>query len=123
MSVLFEDETTKTYEGTLKIATCEVAFYVNNVHYESLGDTLFCNKNVYFKADIEGLSQETGSLKWYIGGIEYEEARDRLEWNREFETGTYPIEMWVRYENGKEETLSGILKMEVFWIKMRNVRY
>ena len=125
MWVRLENNSTVSKTGNLKIVNCNMSaeFYVNNVHYESLEDTLFCNKNVYFKADIEGLSQEMGSLKWYIGGIEYEEARDRLEWNREFETGTYPIEMWVRYENGKEETLSGILKMEVFWVKIRNVRY
>ena len=120
MSVLFMDESTETYEGTFKIG-CETVFYANNVHSESLQDTVFCAKDVYFQAEVENYIE----IKWFIDGVEYVPARDLLEWSKPFETGIYNIEMWVRFENGEETAppISGILKMEILWIKIRNVRY
>jgi len=126
MSVLFEDATTKTYEGTLKIATCEVAFYVNNVHYESLGNTVFCNKTVNFHAEIEGeLHPEPGRIKWFINDPAQLSPLhvDEMNWSQNFEKGNYDITMWVRYANGETATLVATLKVEVSWIKIRNVRY
>jgi hypothetical protein len=78
---------------------------------------------VYFRAEIEGLYTAQGSLKWYINGVEETAAQDRLQWSKPFESGTYTIEMWVRFENGETATISGTLKMEVLWIKIKNVKY
>ena len=120
MSVMFENDSTKTYEDTLKIANCGAVFYVNNVHYENLQDTVFCTKDVYFQAEIENYTE----VKWFINGTEYV-PDNPLEWSNSFESGTYNIEMWVRFENGEETVppISSTLKIEMLWIKIRNVRY
>jgi hypothetical protein len=122
----FDNNDTISKTGFLAIQNCNLttAFYANNVHYENLPDTTFCAKDVYFRAEIEGaLHEDTGSLKWYIDGIEYEPARDRLEWSKPFETGVYAIEMWVRFANDKTATILSTLKMDVFWVKIRNIKY
>ena len=125
MWVRYENEDTTSKIGTIIILPCSYSaeFYVNNVHHGSLQDITFCDKNVHFRAEIEGLSQEKGSIKWFIGEIEEEEQQDNMQWSKQFETETYEIKMWVRYDDGTEETIYGTLKMEVFWIKIRNVRH
>jgi hypothetical protein len=57
-----------------------------------------------------------------INDIE-ESVQDPLQWSKSFETGTYPVKMEVLYENGETIIRESTLKLEVFWIKMRNVRY
>jgi len=116
----------------LNVKSCDnnAEFYVNDIHYLELNDTAFCNKKVNFRAEVEGGPHPAqGSLKWYInsrdgnGFIEEESARDQLTWNRQFATGTYDVKMVVVYENGETETLLSTFKIEVLWIKIKNVRY
>jgi hypothetical protein len=125
MWVRYENDETISKSDTLKIISCDynAVFYANNVYYENLPDTTFCNKDVYFRAEIEGLHPDPGSIKWYIDGEEYIPARDQLQWSKPFESGAYPIEMWVRFNNGETISIPSTLKMNVLWIKMRNVRY
>jgi len=120
MWIRFENDDTISKIGILKIANCEAVFYANGVHYENLPDTVFCAKDVYFHAEIENYTE----IKWFIDGTEYEAARDLLEWDKPFATGTYNIEMWVLFANGAETVppLSSILRMEILWIKIRNIR-
>jgi len=105
---------------TLDPANC-AAFYANNVHHERLGDTVFCNKDVHFKAEAENYLE----IKWYINDVLQPELTNSLTWSKPFETENYDIKLWVRFANGEETVppISGTLKMEVFWMKMRNVRY
>ena len=119
MWVRFENDSIISKTGTLKIKNCNFSavFYVNNVHH--LYDTTFCEKNVDFRAEIEGEYEE---LKWFINGDEHVPANP-LQWSRDFVTGTYNIDMRVCLANGEEETIAGILKMEVLWIKIKNVRH
>jgi len=131
MCVRFENNDTISKADTLKIKNCEVnvAFYANNVLYSSLRDTTFCAKEVDFHTDIEGLNTEQDSIKWYIdigddsGFIEYVPVRNLKQWSKAFPTGVYLIKMLIRLENDDEIEITGTLRMEVFWIKMRNVRY
>ena len=120
MEVRFENDSIKTYQDTLRIANCGAAFYANNIHHANLPHTTICTKDVNFRAEIEGLHPDTESLKWFIDG---KDAGNEMEWSEVFTNGTYNIEMRVRFANGEEETISSTLKVEVFWIKMRNVRY
>ncbi|MCL2042375.1 MAG: hypothetical protein FWG84_10135 [Bacteroidales bacterium] len=98
-------------------------FYANDILHENLKDTIFCAKNVDFHAEIEGLSPDAGSLKWYIDGVEETAAQDMLDWSKEFETGVYEIKMEVVYANNTTETIIGTLKVEVFWIKIKNITH
>jgi hypothetical protein len=98
-------------------------FYANNVHCDSLYKTTFCAKEVHFQAEIEGdLHPDSGRIKWFIDGNEHLAVRDSLEWNWSFETGGYEIELQVRFADDIVFK-RGFLKMEILWIKMRNVRY
>ena len=122
MEVRFEDNSTETYEGTLKVG-CGVAFYANNVYYDTLYKTTFCAKNVNFRAEIEGdLHADEGRIKWFIDGVEYVPARDSLEWGKSFETNNYEIKMMALFANGEAATLVATLKIEILWIKIRNIR-
>jgi len=99
--------------------TYESAFYVNNVHYQT--DTTFCNKNVNFRAEIEGLHPTASdSIMWYIDNV-FETSQ--TTWNKPFENGTYEIKLVVRYDNDTYATLTGTLKVQTLLFKIRNVRY
>ena len=121
----FANNDTVSKTDTLNIKSCDynAVFYANNVHYENLQDTTFCNKDVYFSAVIEGLHTDEGSLKWFIDNEEYLPARDQMQWNKPFETGMYAIEMRVRFENDETVSIPSTLKMDIFWVKIKNVRY
>jgi hypothetical protein len=126
MTVLFEDGTTNTYESTLKIKVpCTLTeFYVNDISYENLPNTTICTKDsVNFRAEIEELNPNPGSLKWYIDGVEEETARDQLQWSKSLPTGIYEIEMWVRLQNNETASIISTLKVEVFWVKIKNIKY
>jgi len=126
MWVRFENNDTISKTGMMKIQSCNnnAAFYVNNVHYQDLQNITICTKDVVnFRAEIEGISSNPGSLKWYIDGEEDVSARDSLEWSKSLTTGEYEIKMEVFYENNETAEREAILKVEVFWVKMRNVRY
>ncbi|MCL2040849.1 MAG: IgGFc-binding protein [Bacteroidales bacterium] len=124
MSVRFAETTADSlYTGKVWLTMMECEFYANDVHHENLPDTVFCSKNVNFRAEIEDLHPDAGSLKWFIDGTEETAAQDQLKWSKEFETGVYQIEMWVRFENNETATITSTLKVEVFWIKMKNVTH
>jgi hypothetical protein len=133
MQVRFENNDTGEKLDILKIVSCNYSaeFFANDIHYSDLPNQVICNKTgqVDFRAEIEGLHPDAGSLKWFIdyndgnGYVEEVSARDQQSWSKTFATGTYEIKMWVRYEDGTEETITSTLKVEVFWIKMKNVRY
>ncbi|MCL2290969.1 MAG: IgGFc-binding protein [Bacteroidetes bacterium] len=123
MWVHFENGDTLAKTGTLAIINCnqESAFYANNVHHEALKDTTFCNKNVNFLAEIEGLHPtDPEPIKWYIDDV-FETSQ--ATWNKPFENGTYEIKLVVHYDNDTYATLIGTLKVQALWIKIRNVRY
>jgi hypothetical protein len=127
MRVRYENDEIVSKFGTLTIISCNQSaeFYANDIHHWELPNQTICNKTgtVNFRAEIERLNPNVGSLKWYIDGIEETAAQDRLVWGKDFATGNYEIKMWVHYDNGEEETVTSTLDVEVFWIKMKNVRH
>jgi len=117
----YENDDTISKTGTLIIQSCNQSaeFYVNNVHY--LTDTTFCNKQVNFRAEIEGLHPtDPERIKWYIDDVF--ETSDAT-WNKTFENGTYEIKLVVHYDNDTYATLIGTLKVQALWLKIKNVRY
>jgi len=72
MDVIFDNNETASKTGTLIIKSCNqsAAFFANNVHHSELKDTTFCNKNVNFRAEIEGLHHTASdSIMWYINDV------------------------------------------------------
>jgi len=133
MIVRYENDETATKIGTLKIIPCNYSaeFFANNIPYGELSNHTICNKTgkVDFRAEIEGIHPEAGSLKWFIDkndGNGFQEeltAQDQLTWSKDFATGTYEIKMVVQYDNGETAEIISTLKVEIFWIKMQNVRH
>jgi len=132
MDVIFDNNETASKTGTLIIKSCNqtAAFFVNNVLHSELKDTTFCNKNVNFRTEIEGLHPTASErIKWYVdskdgnGFIEETSALNQTQWSKPFENGTYEIKLVVHYDNDTYATLTGTLKIQALWIKIRNVRY
>ena len=107
----------------IDVANHSAAFYANNVHYENLPDTTFCDKQVHFQAMIDGFNAAQDSIKWYIEDTEYEPARGNLIWNKDFETGEYNITMWIHFQNGEIISVPSTLNVRVFWTKIKNIRH
>jgi hypothetical protein len=126
MWVRYENDDTAEKIGYLTIISCNYSadFFANDIPSSLLPNNTICNKTgeVKFHAEIEGMSSEEGSLKWYIDGTEETAARDQINWSKQFATGNYEIRMVVRYENGSEETITSTLKVEIFFIKIQNIR-
>jgi len=123
MDVVYENNETVSKAGTLIIKSCNqsAAFFANNVLHSELKDTTFCNKNVNFRAEIEGLHPTASdSIMWYINDV-FETSQ--ATWNKPFENGIYEIKLVVHYDNDTYATLTGTLKIQALWIKIRNVRY
>jgi hypothetical protein len=129
MLVRYENNDTVSKTGTLKICSLDAAFYANDVHNEVLPDTTFCNKTIQFRAETGALSTEPEHIRWYIdyndgsGYVEELSALDLTQWSKNFENGTYPVKMWVQFENGEETMVTSTLKIQALWIKMRNIRH
>jgi hypothetical protein len=124
MKVRYENDETTSKTGTLIIKSCNqsATFYKNDVHY--LTDTTFCNKNVSFRADIEGLHPTASDkIRWYVDGVEETSELNLTEWGKPFENGTYEIKMIAHYDNDVIVERIGTLKIQAWWIKMRNIRY
>jgi len=123
MDVIYDNYETASKTGTLNIKSCNqsAAFFANNVLHSALKDTTFCNKNVNFRAEIEGLHPAApDSIMWYIDNVFETSA---ATWSKPFENGTYEIKLVVHYDNDTYATLTGTLKIQALWIKIRNVRY
>jgi len=127
MIVRYENDETATKIGTLKIIPCNYSaeFFANDIPHSLLQNNTICNKTgkVDFRAVVEGIHPGAGSLKWYVDGVKEDAADDQLTWSKTFATGVYEIKMWVRYDNGETAEIISTLKVEIFWIKMQNVRH
>jgi hypothetical protein len=87
------------------------AFFANGIPALGLADHLFCEKEIEFTTDIQGMSSETGSLKWYIGGIEEVLAQDQTTWSKTFVAGHYVVKMEVFFEDGSTQIYEGTLNI------------
>ena len=90
-------------------------FYVNDIYYKDLASEVICAQPVQFRAEIRSnLNPLPGYLKWYINGMEEISARDKLNWERTFETGVYQIEMEVQWDDNETiKTVTATIKVEL----------
>jgi len=87
------------------------AFTANDIPYNELSNHIFCEHDIMFIANVEGIHPDVGSLKWYINEVEEYTKRDSLEWSKNFETGNYEIKMEVRFENDSMKTYQDTLRI------------
>jgi hypothetical protein len=73
----------------------KATFYANDIHYLDLQTHSFCPGEITFRAQVEGMSQTPGSLKWFIDNMEEVEVQDQLTWKKYFSTGDYNIKIRV----------------------------
>jgi hypothetical protein len=100
----------------------DAAFYANNVYYQDLPDTTFCDKLVNFQASVGMGYTNPKSIKWFINNIEYVAAQNQLQWSKPFETGEYEIKMYIHFANDEVLSKLSILKVRVFWTSIKNIR-
>ena len=114
------------YLGGSAVRTLDAAFYANDIHCGDLENNQICEKEVFFRAEIENMGVEVDSIKWFIDDAEFEPAQNQETGDYTFTQGEYEITMEVYYfENGetKTKTITGTLKRKDFWVKMRNVKH
>ena len=101
------------YLGSSAMRNLNAAFYANDIYYQSLLSHTFCTNDITFRAEIEGISPEQGSLKWYIDGVEQIAMEDQLTWSESFPAGEYEIKMTVFYADESSITLESTLNIGV----------
>ena len=87
----------------------EATFYANDIYYLDMPNHTFCQETIIFRAEIEGMGTDAGSLKWYINNFEETEAQDKLIWSKYFADGDYDIKMMVRFLSGDSVNLESTL--------------
>ena len=88
----------------------EATFSVNDIPYQLLKENDFCEGDVHFLADIEGLHPtHPDRITWWIDGVEYLPAKTLEEWWKPFTAGTYEIRMDVIYDNYETASKTGTL--------------
>jgi len=98
-------------------------FYANNVLCDTLFKVTFCDKNVHFRAEVEG---EWERIKWFINNIEEPDGLDNLQWSKTFEPGEHlnmPVKVEVLFANDEILSKVGILNVRAFWTKIKNIRH
>ena len=84
------------YLANAAIRNVYPVFYVNDISYKHLQLNTFCG-NITFRAHVVGMSDEQGSLKWYIDDIEQTEIQDLLTWSKHFPAKEYNVKMEVHF--------------------------
>jgi len=99
------------YLASSAMRTLDVAFYVNNIHYQDLAFETICAQPAQIRAEISGnISTAPGFLKWYIDDAEETAAQDQLTWSKDFADGSYQIKMTVLMDdNVTTKTVEGTL--------------
>jgi hypothetical protein len=88
----------------------DMAFYINDIHYQDVETEVFCSQSFSFRAVIQyAMSTTPGYLKWYINGVEETSACDVLQWNKTLAPGTYNVEIRVLDMQNQLHTISTTL--------------
>jgi len=78
----------------------DVAFYVNDIHYQELDAEFFCINNFRFRAEVENLGVAIDSIKWYLNNVE-EIVSNPYLWDKTLAGNNYVVKLMV-YPNGRE---------------------
>jgi len=104
----------------------EAYYYVNDVYYLDFDNGQFCDP-YRFRAVINYPMDTTnpGYLKWYINGVEEEDARDQLIWNKNLALGNCIITMEVlRFGESTPRTYTTtfevVTELSVVWTPENN---
>jgi gliding motility-associated-like protein len=102
------------YLGGSATRKLNVAFYINDIHYEDLNGKEFCSDNFEIKAVVKyNMHPDAGHLRWFIDGTEEIAARDLLQWKKTLAEETHTISMIAANEDNKMDTLSVLFAINV----------
>jgi uncharacterized repeat protein (TIGR02543 family) len=87
----------------------DVAFYVNDIHYQELNPEFFCENEFRFRAEVENWGVEIDSLKWFLNEVEESAAQNQYSWNKTLAGGDYVVKLAVYPHEGEPRMLEGIL--------------
>jgi len=99
------------YMAASSMRNLDLAFYVNDIHYQDLATEIICTQPTLFRAEISGdVSALPGYLKWYIDNVEEITAQDQLSWSKTLSNGTYAVKMEVLWDdNVTVKTIEAIM--------------
>ena len=94
------------YLSSSGMRSLDIAFYVNDIHYQDLASEIICTQAVQFRAAINGgMSTKPGHLKWYVNNVEDTTIRDSIVWSKNFPNGIYQIKMIALAYDGTADTI------------------
>ena len=99
------------YLGSASMCDLFAAFAANGISYQEMSNHLFCEDEITFAANVEGISPNPGSLNWYIDDVHQPALTDLLTWSRSFAIGNYAIKMTVLFGDGTSDTYEATLRI------------
>jgi hypothetical protein len=88
----------------------DIAFYINDIHYEDINGRVFCGIDKFNFELVTAMTPASGTfLKWYVDGKEQTtspNASNQYKWNKTLPPGDYTIEMRFWDNNSKDHVLT-----------------
>ncbi|MCL2042411.1 MAG: hypothetical protein FWG84_10315, partial [Bacteroidales bacterium] len=97
------------YLGYASMRKLDAFFTANDVHNQDMDNTLFCENEIIFHAEIAITGAEIVALKWYINNVEHLPAQNQEDWTGTFAAGDYVIKLEIYPDQGDIVVLEGIL--------------
>jgi gliding motility-associated-like protein len=102
------------YLGGSATRKLNVAFYINDIHYQDLNGKEFCSDKFDIKAVVKySMHPGAGHLRWLVDGKEETAAGDLMQWSRTFTEDGHTISMIVKNEEDKIDTLTVLFTVKV----------
>ena len=98
------------YLGYSAMRTLSSAFYANNVHYQDLPDTMFCEHTINITTVFAEIEKVT-SINWYINDVLRPELANLFSWTDNFPSGVDTIKMSVNFQDGSTIVRESILRI------------
>jgi gliding motility-associated-like protein len=97
----------------LKDRKLDIAFYVNEIHYQKLISEEFCTNIIDIESIIKyPMSSDIGHLRWIVDNMEEYAFQDNLKWSKVFNKGRHNIDMIVKDEYGNIDTISSSFSID-----------
>ena len=99
------------YLASSAMRNLSAAFTANGIPYSLMSGHFFCEDEINFIANVEGINPNPGSLNWYIDNVHQPALTDQLTWSQTFPIGNYAIKMTVLFEDETTEVYEGVLNI------------
>ena len=100
------------YLGYSAMRNLKATFYADNIIYTNMFSHLYCSSPIEIEAQVIGMATaDPLHLRWWVDGIEIVAEQNHLTWETTLSPGQHEIEMWVKFLDGTDQTISGTLNV------------